>query len=66
MIDFRSDLCAVPTDAMWEAMRRAELGWPRFGEDESLNRLCERGAALLGKPAATWVPTCGMATSSPC
>ena len=61
MIDLRSDLCAVPTDAMWEAMRRAELGWPRFGEDESLNRLCERGAVLLGKPAATWVPTCGMA-----
>lgn len=61
MIDLRSDLCAVPTDAMWEAMRRAQLGWPRFGEDESLNRLCERGAALLGKPAATWVPTCGMA-----
>jgi threonine aldolase len=46
---------------MWEAMRRAELGWPRFGEDDSLNRLCARGAALLGKPAATWVPTCGMA-----
>ena len=61
MIDLRSDLCAVPTDAMWEAMRRAELGWPRFGEDESLNLLCERGAALLGKPAAIWVPTCGMA-----
>ncbi len=61
MIDLRSDLCAVPTDAMWEAMRTAELGWPRFGEDDSLNRLCERGAALLGKPAAIWVPTCGMA-----
>ena len=61
MIDLRSDLRAVPTDAMWEAMRGAELGWPRFGEDDSLNRLCERGAALLGKPAATWVPTCGMA-----
>lgn len=61
MIDLRSDLCAVPTDAMWEAMRRAELGWPRFDEDDSLNRLCERGAALLGKQAATWVPTCGMA-----
>jgi len=61
VIDLRSDLCAVPTDAMWEAMRRAELGWPRFGEDDSLNRLCERGAALLGKPAAIWVPTCGMA-----
>ena len=61
MIDLRSDLCAVPTDAMWDAMRRTELGWPRFGEDDSLNRLCARGAALLGKPAATWVPTCGMA-----
>jgi len=61
VIDLRSDLCAVPTEAMWEAMRRAELGWPRFGEDDSLNRLCERGAALLGKSAATWVPTCGMA-----
>ena len=61
MIDLRSDLCAVPTEAMWEAMRGAEPGWPRFGEDDSLNRLCERGAALLGKPAATWVPTCGMA-----
>ena len=61
MIDLRSDLCAVPTDAMWEAMRMAELGWPRFGEDASLERLCERGAALLGKPAAIWVPTCGMA-----
>jgi len=61
VIDLRSDLCAVPTDAMWEAMRRAELGWPRFGEDVSLNLLCERGAALLGKPAAIWAPTCGMA-----
>jgi threonine aldolase len=46
---------------MWEAMRSAELGWPRFGEDASVNRLCERGAALLGKPAALWAPTCGMA-----
>jgi threonine aldolase len=46
---------------MWEAMRSARLGWPRFGEDGSLNRLCERGAELLGKERATWVPTCGMA-----
>lgn len=61
MIDLRSDLCTVPTDEMWDAMRRAELGWPRFGEDASLNALCERTAELLGKAAATWVPTCGMA-----
>jgi threonine aldolase len=61
VIDLRSDLCAVPTDAMWEAMRSAQLGWPRFGEDGSLVRLCERGAELLGKERAIWVPTCGMA-----
>jgi threonine aldolase len=46
---------------MWEAMRAAELGWPRFGEDASVNELCDRVAGLLGKAAATWVPTCGMA-----
>ena len=61
MIDLRSDLCSVPTDAMWEAMRAAELGWPKFGEDAAVNALCERTAELLGKAAATWVPTCGMA-----
>jgi threonine aldolase len=61
MIDLRSDLCTVPTDEMWEAMRAAELGWPMFGEDASVNALCERVAELLGKPAAVWVPTCGMA-----
>ena len=61
MIDLRSDLCSVPTDEMWEAMREAELGWATVGEDASVNLLCERVAGLLGKPAATWVPTCGMA-----
>ena len=61
MIDLRSDLCSVPTSEMWEAMRRAELGWASVGEDRSVNELCERVAELLGKPAALWVPTCGMA-----
>ena len=60
MIDLRSDLCTVPTEEMWDAMRRAELGWPRFGEDPSLNELCERGAELLGKPACMWIPTTGI------
>jgi len=60
MIDLRSDVCAVPTDAMWEAMREAELGWAPVGEDASVNLLCERVAAMLGKAAAIWVPTCGM------
>ena len=61
MIDLRSDLVSVPTDEMWEAMRAAELGWATVGEDASVNLLCERAAELLGKPAALWVPTCGMA-----
>ncbi len=42
-------------------MRKAELGWATVGEDASVNELCERVAELLGKPAAVWVPTCGMA-----
>ena len=61
MIDLRSDLCSVPTSEMWEAMRSAELGWASVGEDASVNELCGRVAELLGKPAAVWVPTCGMA-----
>jgi threonine aldolase len=61
MIDLRSDLVSEPTDEMWEAMRGAELGWATVGEDASVNALCERAAVLLGKAAATWVPTCGMA-----
>jgi len=61
VIDLRSDLCTVPTAEMWEAMRAAELGWATYGEDASVNELCERVAALLGKPDALWVPTCGMA-----
>jgi threonine aldolase len=61
MIDLRSDICAVPTDAMWEAMRSAELGWATYGEDESVNELERRGAQLLGKEAAVLVPTCTLA-----
>jgi threonine aldolase len=61
MIDLRSDLCSVPTSEMWEAMRKADLGWATVGEDASVNELCERVADLLGKSAAVWVPTCGMA-----
>ena len=60
-IDLRSDLHALPTDEMWEAMRAAPLGWATYGEDPSVNELQERMAGLLGKEAALWVPTCGMA-----
>lgn len=60
-IDLRSDLHATPTEEMWEAMRAAPLGWATYGEDPSVNELQERVAALLGKEAALWVPTCAMA-----
>ncbi len=60
-IDLRSDLHARPTEEMWEAMRAAPLGWATYGEDPSVNELQERVASLLGKEAALWVPTCGMA-----
>ena len=60
-IDLRSDFCAPPTEEMWEAMRAAELGWAGAGEDENVNELERRGAELLGKEAAVFVPTCTMA-----
>ena len=61
MIDLRSDICAAPTDAMWEAMCTARLGWATYGEDENVNELERRGAELLGKEAAVLVPTCSLA-----
>jgi threonine aldolase len=61
MIDLRSDICAAPTDAMWDAMRSARLGWATYGEDESVNELERRGAELLGKEAAVLLPTCSLA-----
>jgi len=61
VIDLRSDFCAPPTEAMWEAMRAAKLGWADGGDDESVNELEQRGAELLGKQAAVLVPTCTMA-----
>ncbi len=61
MIDLRSDICAGPTDEMWNAMRAARIGWATAGEDENVTRLESRGAELLGQQAAVFVPTCTMA-----
>jgi threonine aldolase len=61
MIDLRSDVIAPPTQEMWEAMRRATLGWTLVGEDPSVNALEALGAELLGKEAALLVPTCSAA-----
>ncbi len=55
MIDLRSDTVTLPTPAMREAMYRAELGDDVYGEDPTVNRLQELGAAKLGKEAALLV-----------
>ena len=56
-IDFRSDTVTQPSPAMRRAMAEAEVGDDVLGEDPSVNRLEERAAEMLGKPAAVFVPT---------
>ena len=60
-IDLRSDTVTKPTDAMREAMAKAEVGDDVYGEDPTVNRLQETVAALLGKKAALFVPSGTMA-----
>jgi len=57
IIDLRSDTVTQPTDAMREAMYRAEVGDDVVGEDPTINRLEARCAELLGKEAALFVPS---------
>lgn len=59
-IDLRSDTVTLPTQAMREAMYRAELGDDVYGEDPTVNRLQELAAEITGKEAALLVPTGSM------
>jgi threonine aldolase len=61
MIDLRSDTVTKPSEAMRQAMARAEVGDDVYGEDPTVNRLQEAGAALVGKAAALFVPSGTMA-----
>lgn len=56
-IDLRSDTVTKPTEAMREAMARAEVGDDVYGEDPSVNRLEALAADMLGKEAAVFVPS---------
>ncbi|KXG76172.1 low-specificity L-threonine aldolase [Thermotalea metallivorans] len=56
-IDLRSDTVTVPTDAMREAMYRAEVGDDVYGDDPTVKKLEEYAAELLGKEAAIFVPS---------
>jgi threonine aldolase len=57
MIDLRSDTVTRPTAEMRAAMAAAEVGDDVYGEDPTVNRLEERAAEVMGKPAALFVPT---------
>lgn len=63
-IDLRSDTVTRPTPGMREAMAKAEVGDDVYGEDPSVNRLQERVALLLGKPAALFFPSGTMANQA--
>ena len=53
----RSDTLTQPTEPMRAAMAAAPVGDDRYGEDPTVNRLEERFAELVGKPAAVYVPS---------
>src|SRR5215469_8520780 len=55
VIDLRSDTVTLPSQAMREAMYRAELGDDVYHEDPTVNRLQEIVAELTGKEAALLV-----------
>ena len=61
LIDLRSDTVTRPTEAMREAMARAEVGDDVYGEDPTVLRLQERVAGMFGKEAALFTPTGSMA-----
>ncbi len=61
VVDLRSDTVTRPTAAMRAAIAAAPVGDDVYGEDPSVNALEARGAALLGKAAALFVPSGTMA-----
>src|SRR6202051_4031545 len=56
-INLLSDTQTRPTQAMREAMARADVGDEQIGDDPTVNLLCERVADLLGKEAAVFMPS---------
>jgi len=55
--EFRSDTMTLPTEAMRDAMRDAELGDDVCDEDPTVNRLQRLAADRLGLEAALFVPS---------
>jgi threonine aldolase len=56
-VNLYSDTQTKPTPAMRAAIAAAEVGDEQGGLDPTVNLLCERMAALLGKEAAVFLPS---------
>jgi threonine aldolase len=56
-IDFRSDTVTKPTAGMLEAMMDAKVGDDVFGEDETVNRLEHKLAAMFNMEAGLFCPS---------
>src|SRR6478609_2270515 len=56
-VDLRSDTVTRPSPEMRRAMAEAPVGDDQYGEDPTVNRLQQRIAELLDKPAALFVPS---------
>src|ERR1700727_2835412 len=56
-VNLFADAQTRPSAGMRDAMMRAEVGDEQNGDDPTINALCDRMAALTGKPAALFLPT---------
>jgi threonine aldolase len=56
-VDLRSDTVTKPTPGMFEAMMNAKVGDDVFGEDETVNALETKAAAMFGMEAGIFCPS---------
>ncbi|MDB5010950.1 MAG: threonine aldolase [Mucilaginibacter sp.] len=56
-VDLRSDTVTKPTPGMLEAMFSAKVGDDVFGEDEAINELEQKAAAMFGMEAGLFCPS---------
>jgi threonine aldolase len=57
IVDLRSDTVTKPTPGMLEAMWSAKVGDDVFGEDETINQLEAKAAAMFGMEASIFCPS---------
>lgn len=61
LVDLRSDTVTLPTDAMYQALREAQLGDDGLDGDPTAKELERFAANLLKKPAGLYTPSATMA-----